>query len=110
MTTSKHVFHRHTRSDLPVAVRGEGIYLYDSAGKRYNYVAVITDPTVFTRPWTATIPARKYSEEDETISWHYKGYVANHDGEGVLHEGRERICVENNGPFGQVSILTSAAQ
>ena len=35
MTTSKHVFHRHTRSDLPVAVRGEGIYLYDSAGKRY---------------------------------------------------------------------------
>ena len=35
MTASKHVFHRHTRSDLPVAVRGEGIYLYDSTGKRY---------------------------------------------------------------------------
>ena len=43
MTTSKHVFHRHTRSDLPVAVRGEGIYLYDSTGKRTGYG--ITSPS-----------------------------------------------------------------
>lgn len=35
MTQSRHVFHRHTQSDLPVAVRGEGIYLFDSNGKRY---------------------------------------------------------------------------
>ena len=35
MTASKHVFHRHTKSELPIAVRGEGAYLYDSAGKRY---------------------------------------------------------------------------
>ena len=35
MTQSRHVFHRHTKSDLPVAVRGEGIYLFDSNGKRY---------------------------------------------------------------------------
>jgi adenosylmethionine-8-amino-7-oxononanoate aminotransferase len=35
MTQSKHVFHRHTQSDLPVAVRGDGIYLFDSNGKRY---------------------------------------------------------------------------
>ncbi|HEV2009392.1 MAG TPA: aminotransferase class III-fold pyridoxal phosphate-dependent enzyme, partial [Burkholderiales bacterium] len=31
----QHVFQRHTRADLPVAVRGEGIYLYDKNGKRY---------------------------------------------------------------------------
>jgi len=33
--SSKHVFPRHTRSDLPVAVGGEGCYLIDSTGKRY---------------------------------------------------------------------------
>lgn len=30
-----HVFGRHTKGQLPVAVRGEGIYLYDSEGKSY---------------------------------------------------------------------------
>ena len=31
----QHVFHRHTRSDLPVAVKGDGIYVVDSNGLRY---------------------------------------------------------------------------
>src|SRR4051812_46213933 len=35
MSASKHVFHRHTKADLPVAVRGDGLYVYDSTGKRY---------------------------------------------------------------------------
>src|SRR6476661_11036466 len=35
MTTKQHVFQRHTRADLPVAVGGEGLYLYDKDGKRY---------------------------------------------------------------------------
>jgi adenosylmethionine-8-amino-7-oxononanoate aminotransferase len=30
-----HVFHRQTRSDPPVAVRGEGLYIVDEAGRRY---------------------------------------------------------------------------
>lgn len=30
-----HVFPRHCKSDLPTAVRGEGVYLYDTSGKRY---------------------------------------------------------------------------
>jgi adenosylmethionine-8-amino-7-oxononanoate aminotransferase len=30
-----HVFHRQTRTDPPVAVRGEGCYLIDTAGRRY---------------------------------------------------------------------------
>lgn len=30
-----HVFHRHTRLNLPTAVAGEGCYLIDSTGKRY---------------------------------------------------------------------------
>jgi adenosylmethionine-8-amino-7-oxononanoate aminotransferase len=35
MTTQQHVFQRHTRAGLPVAVGGEGMYLYDKDGKRY---------------------------------------------------------------------------
>ncbi|HEY8368816.1 MAG TPA: aspartate aminotransferase family protein [Thermodesulfobacteriota bacterium] len=30
-----HVFHRHTRLDPPVAVGGEGVFLFDAAGKSY---------------------------------------------------------------------------
>jgi hypothetical protein len=30
-----HVFHRHARADLPVAVSGEGVYVFDAQGKRY---------------------------------------------------------------------------
>ena len=32
---SAHVFHRHTKADLPVAVRGDGAYILDADGKRY---------------------------------------------------------------------------
>ena len=31
----KHVFHRHARAELPVAVSGEGVYITDAQGKRY---------------------------------------------------------------------------
>jgi adenosylmethionine-8-amino-7-oxononanoate aminotransferase len=30
-----HVLHRHTRLDPPVAVGGEGVFLFDASGKRY---------------------------------------------------------------------------
>ena len=32
---STHVFHRHTRAQLPIAVRGEGAYIFDSEGRQY---------------------------------------------------------------------------
>lgn len=76
-------------------------YIFDPDGKRYNYVATFTDPTVYSRPWTATIPARRYTEADPAGGgWHYEADVANRPGKPVLHERWERICVENNGPFG----------
>ena len=31
----QHVFYRHTRSEPPVAVRGDGVYIIDAHGKRY---------------------------------------------------------------------------
>ena len=33
--SSTHVFHRHTRAKLPIAVRGEGAYIFDSEGRQY---------------------------------------------------------------------------
>ncbi|MGD1888736.1 MAG: aminotransferase class III-fold pyridoxal phosphate-dependent enzyme, partial [Cohaesibacteraceae bacterium] len=32
---SRHVFPRHTKADLPVAVAGDGLFLIDADGKRY---------------------------------------------------------------------------
>jgi hypothetical protein len=75
-------------------------YIFDNDGKRYNYVATLTDPAVYTRPWTATIPARRYTEADAPDGWHYEVAPANRPGKPLLHEQPERICVENNGPFG----------
>jgi len=74
-------------------------YVFDNDGKRFNYVATFTDPTVYTRPWTATIPARRYTEADQADGWHYDVSPANLPGRR-LNEHHERICVENNGPFG----------
>jgi hypothetical protein len=73
-------------------------YVFDQDGTRFNYVATFTDPTVYSRPWTATIPARRYTEADVPDGWHYDATPANLPGKPLLHEKMERICVENNGP------------
>lgn len=75
-------------------------YIFDNGGKRYNYVALVTDPTVFTRPWTATIPAKRWTEADEPNGWHYEAHAANAPGKPRFDEREERICAENNGGFG----------
>jgi hypothetical protein len=74
-------------------------YVFAGDGTGFTYHATFTDPTVYTRPWTATIPARRYTEADEPDGWHYDVQPANLPGR-KLHEHKERICVENNGPFG----------
>ncbi|MBT2132870.1 hypothetical protein KK137_00855 [Croceibacterium sp. LX-88] len=75
-------------------------YIFDADGKRFNYVATFTDPTVYTRPWTATIPARRYTDADEPDGWHFDVQPVNIAGGTPRYEHHERICVENNGPFG----------
>ena len=75
-------------------------YVFDNAGSRFNYVATFTDPTVYTRPWTATIPVRRYTDADEVDGWHFDVAPANLPGGERHYEHHERICVENNGPFG----------
>jgi hypothetical protein len=83
-------------------------YIFDNEGKRYNYVATVTDPTVFTRPWTTTIPARRYTAADEPDGWNFEVAFANYDGKEPLVERYERICVENNIGFGNVAVTSAA--
>ena len=82
-------------------------FIFARGAQRFNYVATITDPTVFTRPWTVTIPVRRYTEKDEPDGWHYDVALANTRDQRRVHEHYERVCVENNGPFGQVAVQPS---
>lgn len=79
-------------------------YTFAADNRRYNYVATITDPTVYTRPFTITIPARRWTATDKPDGWHFEvDLVPGEDGSTRI-EHPERICVENNGPFGQVAV------
>jgi hypothetical protein len=84
-------------------------YIFNGDGSRYNYVAKVTDPTVYTRPWTVTIPARRFTADDEPDGWHYEVAFANQKQADAkpLVERYERICVENNGPFGNVAVISA---
>ncbi len=74
--------------------------VFDPSGQRFNYVATFTDPTVYSRPWTATIPVRRYTVADKPDGWHFDVKPANLPGKPLQYEHYERICAENNGPFG----------
>src|SRR6187402_2276291 len=75
-------------------------YIFNDDRTRYNYVAVIKDPTVYTQPFTVTIPARRYTEKDEPNGWHNELEDATHSGANVIREHYERVCTENNSGFG----------
>jgi hypothetical protein len=75
-------------------------YVFAADGGRFNYIARVTDPETFTRPWTTTIPVRRYTEKDKPDNWNYWVTPANLPGKPRIDEHVERICVENNGPFG----------
>ncbi len=75
-------------------------YVFDPGGLRYNYIARFTDPAIYSRPWTATIPAKRFTEADPVDGWHYNVTRANRTDGKIENEHIERICVENNGPFG----------
>ncbi|MES2698555.1 MAG: hypothetical protein V4647_02945 [Pseudomonadota bacterium] len=74
-------------------------YVFQPDGSGFNYIATFTDPTVYSRPWTATVPVRRYTTADEPGGWHFDVSRVNRAGP-VEYEHLERICVENNGPFG----------
>ena len=73
-------------------------YVFAPDGQRYNYIATITDKDVYTRPFTVTIPARKWTANDKPNGWHFEVEKANSPQGNYEHY--ERICTENNGGFG----------
>ena len=75
-------------------------YIFDNGGQRYNYEAVFTDPTVYTKPFTVTIPASRWTEKDKENGWDFEARLANYSGKEPIAEREERICAENNGGFG----------
>jgi hypothetical protein len=75
-------------------------YIFQPDGKRFNYVATITDPTVFTRPFTVTIPVKRYTAVDPVDGWNFQVTKATHKGKDVIIEREEQLCHENNGGFG----------
>lgn len=83
-------------------------YIFSNDGKRYNYVAVFTDPTVYTRPFTVTIPASKWTDADESDGWNLEARWAKTSGKERILEHDERICFENNGGFGLGAATTQA--
>lgn len=75
-------------------------YIFSNDNTRYNYEAVFTDPEVYTRPFTVTIPAKRWTAADKPNGWHFETTLAKHAGKEPLLDREERICTENNGGFG----------
>jgi hypothetical protein len=78
-------------------------YIFAPDLSHYTYQAVFTDPTVYTRPFTVTIPAKHYTVADKPNGWHFEVTLNTRDAKGgpPIIEHEERICQENNGGFGQ---------
>ncbi len=79
-------------------------YIFDNGGERFTYEAVYTDPTVFTRPWTITIPNRRVTDKTPQDDWNNLTFLARHPGTDPIIEAYERICVEGNADHGQVAV------
>jgi hypothetical protein len=76
---------------------------YTFAAGHYTYKAVFTDPYVYTRPFTVTIPAHRITESTPQDGWHNEQEWANQPpGKPPLYENYERVCVENNHGHGAV--------
>ena len=84
-------------------------FVFDNLGTRYNYVATFTDPAAFSRPFTVTVPMRRWTTKDPLKGWHYEVPLANNPGKGPVGDHFERICQENNGGFGQARPGPTAA-
>lgn len=80
-------------------------YVFDNDGKRYNYIAEISDPNVYTRPFTVTVTERKWTGQDEPRAVVYAVRKAKHPGkETIIENEEERACIEYNNPHGHLSV------
>jgi hypothetical protein len=79
-------------------------YTFSEDGRRSVYEAIITDPVVFTRSFTVTIPARKWTNHDEPNEWAFAATVSKHPGKQRILEPKVHECVENNDGFALGSV------
>ncbi len=77
-------------------------YTFANDGERYVYNAIYTDPTVFTRPFTVTIPAKRVTADSPQDGWHNETFFANDPSGRRSIESYEHICVESNDGHGDV--------
>jgi hypothetical protein len=56
-------------------------FIFNDA-KSMTYEATITDPTVFTRPWTLRIPQRRMADDE---FWEFACHEGNQDGDILLN-------------------------
>lgn len=82
-------------------------YIFDNGNKRCNYVATFTDPTTLTRPFTVTVPARRWTLADKPNGWHFPVKAANTTDGKLIGDHFERICNENNPPFFSATSVAS---
>lgn len=74
-------------------------YVFDKDQQKFVYHATYDDPTVFTRPFTISIPVRRV-ENYAHDNWNNILFPANHPGKEKILERYEQICTENNGGHG----------
>ncbi|HEY8518915.1 MAG TPA: hypothetical protein VIN61_02450 [Gammaproteobacteria bacterium] len=79
-------------------------YIFANDGQRYTYEAVYTDPTVLTRPFTVTIPAKRITVDSPRDGWHNQTFLANHPRPEPILETYERVCVEHNAGHGELAV------
>jgi len=84
-------------------------FIFDNSNQRYNYVATFTDPDAFSRPFTVTVPAKRWTVDSPPNGWHYEVPLANTTDGRKIPDHFERICVENNGGFGRGAAPASTA-
>jgi hypothetical protein len=93
-------------------------FIFDNNRERFSYQATYTDLTVYTRPWTLTIPVRRVENFAED-GWNNQLGIAKLDdkisakksseGKDLLLEPYEQICTENNGGFGGGAVKRTAS-
>lgn len=89
-------------------------FTFDNNGQRFTYDATYTDPGAMTRPFTITIPNKRITADTPRDGWNNLTHpVASKEGAKLAGkpdiEAYERICVENNGPHGDVAVSAASA-
>ena len=110
-----HVFHRHTRQAYPMAVRGEGVYIVDSEGKRYLDACGGAAVSCLGHNHPAVIEAIK--DQLDSLPYAHTGFFTNQPSEDLAEhliarapEGLERVYFVSGGSEANETAMKLARQ